>query len=230
VLFVCCWLWGDKWPTVYAERLRAALSRNIAQPFRFVLITDRPSAQADIISPLTEADQPFLQQPGCLARMRMFDREWQQSIGAQRGDRIANIDVDAVVCGNLDTLFNRRDEFTIMQGFNQTNPCPFNGSLWLFQAGQRHDVWTDFGPDAYEKYEVPIHSIADDQGWLHYKFPQAKAYTTKDGVYAFKKIGWGEAGRRGFPRNARIIAFPGRDPGKYPELDWIQRHWMGALC
>jgi hypothetical protein len=33
----------------------------------------------------------------------------------------------------LDPLFDRDDEFTIMQGFNQTNPCPFNGSLWMFR-------------------------------------------------------------------------------------------------
>jgi hypothetical protein len=191
-----------------------------------VLITDRTDVQADIVSPLVDADQPYLQIPGCLARMRMFDWYWQRSIGARSGDRIVNIDVDAVVTGNLDPLFDRDDEFTIMQGFNQTNPCPFNGSLWLFRAGERHDVWRDFGPDAHQKYGVPVHSIPDDQGWLHFKFPNAGAYTPRDGIYAFKKIGWGEAGRRGFPTNARVIAFPGRNPGKYSELDWIKKHWL----
>lgn len=211
---------------MYADRLRAALSRNIAQPFRFVLVTDNPDAQADIVSPIVDADQECLQKRGCLARMRMFAPEWQQSIGAARGDRIVNIDVDAVVIGNLDALFNRTDEFTIMQGFNQTNRCPFNGSLWMFQSGERRDVYEDFSFEAYAERKVPFHAFPDDQGWLHHKFPKAKAYTPRDGVYAFKKIGWGEAGRRGLPSNARLVAFPGRDPGDYPELDWIKRNWL----
>lgn len=229
-LFVCSWLWGMKWPGIYADRLLAGLRRNIAQDFRSVLITDQPiNGSADIVCPIKEEDRAFLLHPGCLIRMRMFDPAWQARIGARQGDRIVCVDVDAVVIGQLDPLFDRDDEFTIMQGFNQTNPCPFNGSLWMFRAGERHDVWTDFGIDAHKRYGVPIHSIADDQGWLHFKFPDAKAYTPKDGVFAFKKIGWvEEKGRRKLPDNARFVAFPGRDPGKYPEVDWIKRHWMRA--
>jgi hypothetical protein len=230
-LFVCSWLWGEKWPSVYAERLFAGVGRNLRQEFRSVLITDQVGyAAADIVCQIDAADRPLLAPPGCLVRMRMFDPAWQEKIGAKKGDRIVCIDVDAVITGLLDPLFDRDDEFTIMQGFNQTNPCPLNGSLWLFRAGERHDVWTDFGIDAHRKYEVPVHSIADDQGWLHFKFPSAKAYTPRDGVYAFKKIGWGAAGRRGLPDNARIVAFPGRDPGKYPELSWVRQHWLGAAA
>lgn len=231
MLLVCCWLWGEKWPPVYAERLFAGLRRNIAQEFRSVLITDSAPADsgADIVSPIKAEDYPLLERPGCLVRMRMFDPAWQASIGARKGDRIACVDVDSIITDALDSLFDRDDEFTIMQGFNQTNPCPVNGSLWLFRAGERHDVWTDFGIDAHRKYNVPVHSIADDQGWLHFKFPHAKAYTPRDGVYAFKKIGWGEAGRRGLPENARFVAFPGRDPAKYPDLAWVREHWL-ALC
>lgn len=235
MLFVCTWLWGTKWPPVYAERLFSGLSRNIRQPFMSVLITDQSyKGGADIVEPIAEEDEPYLQRLGCLVRMRMFDPQWQERIGAQAGDRIVNIDVDAVITANLDPLFDRDDEFTIMQGFNKTNPCPFNGSLWMFQAGRRHDVWTDFSLDAHRRYSVPIHSIADDQGWLHYKFPDAKAYTPRDGVYAFKKRGWGLVGRRELPDNARVVAFPGRDPAKYTEVNWIARHWLdvdnSGLC
>lgn len=225
-LFICTWLWGDKWPPIYVERLFAGLRRNLVQPFHSVLITDRADIGCtDIASTIAQEDLPLTRQLGCLVRIRMFDPQWQESIGAQPGDRIVNIDVDAVITGKLDPLFDRDGDFTIMQGFNQTNPCPFNGSLWMLRAGERPDVWTDFGLDAHRKFRVPIHSIADDQGWLHSKFPNAKAYTPADGVYAFKKIGWGVAGRRGLPDNARLIAFPGRDPGKYPEVSWIRAHW-----
>ncbi len=145
----------------------------------------------------------------------------QAAMGAKQGDRIVNIDVDAVVTGNLDPLLDRDDEFTILQGFNSTNPCPFNGSLWMFRAGERHDVSDDFSLEQYKARNVPYHAIPDDQGWLHYKFPNAAAYMPADGAYCFKKKTWpGE-----LPRGARIVAFPGRDPANYLHLEWVRRHW-----
>lgn len=232
-LFVATWLWGTKWKGDYAANLFASLRRNLKQPYRSVLVTDQPgNPGADIVCPIEDADKPLLDKPGCLVRMRMFDKAWQQKIGAVAGDRIVNIDVDAVVTRALDSLFDRDDEFTIMQGFNQTNPCPFNGSLWMFRAGERHDVFDDFSFDAYSARKVPFHAIPDDQGWLHYKFPNAAAWTAKDGVYAFKKISWpGVSGGtvHGLPSNARVVVFPGRDPRRYQWLGWVRQHWGGNL-
>src|ERR1051325_2542715 len=152
MLFVCSWLWGTKWGTEYPERLFAGVRRNLKQPHKLVLISDQSEAfGADLLSSIDETDLPLLTRPGCLVRMRVFDAEWQQRIGAKRGDRIVNIDVDAVVTGDLDPIFDRDDEFTIMQGFNSTNPCPFNGSLWMFRAGERHDVFDDFSFEEYHR-------------------------------------------------------------------------------
>jgi hypothetical protein len=227
MLFVCTWLWGDKWPAKYVQRLFDAVDRNLVQDHYTVLITNQDIIEGDIIAPIDKRDWHLLNRPGCLVRMRMFDRRLQKHIGARVGDRIVNIDVDAVICGALDPLFDRDDEFTIMQGFNTTNPCPFNGSLWMLRAGERFDVWDDFSWEAVQR--IPRHAIPDDQGWLHSKFPNAEAYTPKDGVYAFKKNTWPEGGlSRKLPDNARVVAFPGRDPAKYAELDWIRRHWLDA--
>jgi hypothetical protein len=224
-LFVCSWLWGKKWPSVYVERLFAGVARNLKQDFRSVLVTDQVGyAGADVVLQIETEDRPLLEVPGCLVRMRMFDPAWQARIGARTGDRIVCIDVDAVITGQIDPLFDRDDEFTIMQGFNTTNPCPFQGSLWMFRAGERHDVWSDFSYEAARL--VPFHGIPDDQGWLHSRFPNACAWTTEEGAYAFKKKGW-IGGRRKLPDNARVVVFPGRDPGKYPDVSWIRQHWLG---
>lgn len=179
---------------------------------------------ADSVHLIDEVDEPYLKLPGCLVRMRMFDAGWQERIGAKAGDKIVNIDIDCVITGLIDHLFNRNNEFTIMQGFNSTNPCPFNGSLWTFRAEERHDAWNDFGPEAHHRFNVPIHAIPDDQGWLHYKFPNAKAYGPQNGVYCFKKKTW-ETGKL-LPRDACVVAFPGRDPAKYQELEWVRRNWI----
>lgn len=228
MLFICTWRWGTKWKPHYAERLYAGIKRNLSPKWAItVLITDQPeTCDFDIVAPIDQIDRPLLALPGCLARMRMFDRAWQDRLGARPGDRIICIDVDAVIVGRLDPLFEGEfefeNEFTIMQGFNTTNPCPFNGSLWMFRAGERHDVWDDFSLDAYSIRNVPVHAIPDDQGWLHHKFPKAGAYGPENGVYAFKKRTW-----PGYlPENARVVAFPGRDPAAYVnKCEWVRQHW-----
>ena len=210
VIFICTWLWGTKWPTVYADRLFAGIKRNLRQEYRSVLITDQPVNCADIVCQIDEIDRPLLDRRGCLVRMRMFDHVWQERLGMKAGSRIVNIDVDAIITGELDPLFGGDDEFRIMQGFNSTNPCPFNGSLWMFRAGERHDVFDDFSFEEYKRLDVPFHAIPDDQGWLHSRFPNAASYTPADGVYAFKKKTW--PGGLELPGGARVIAFPGRTP------------------
>lgn len=227
MLIVSTWLWGKKWGTDYSQKLFVGLKRNIRQEFRTVLISDQtyPDSGADVVCAIPRDDYPLLAILGCLARMRVFSASMQEQMGAKKGDRIVNIDVDAVVTGELDPLFDRDDEFTILQGFNSTNPCPFNGSLWMFRAGERHDVSDDFSLEQYHARKVPFHAIPDDQGWLHYKFPDAKAYTPKDGAYCFKKKTW-SSGDDALPAGARVVAFPGRDPAKFLHLAWVKRHWQ----
>lgn len=233
MLFVCTWRWGSKWSGDYAGRLLAGLRRNLAQEHRTVLITDQPDDNTgfDVVVPIEAGDKRLLTAPGCLVRMRMFDAGWQARIGAARGDRIVNIDVDAVVTGPLDPLFLSDAEFIIMQGFNQTNPCPYNGSLWMFRAGERLDVFEDFSFESYARLGVPHHAFPDDQGWLRFKFPKAAAWRARDGVYAFKKITWpttSDGIKHGLPANARVVAFPGRDPADYQWLGWVREHWVGG--
>lgn len=227
MLHVVTWLWGNKWHPHYVERLSRGLRRNLKQDFRLILVTDQPGTwPVDVVvCPIAEVDKPLLSVLGCLVRMRVFDKWWQQSLGIEPGDRIVNIDVDAVITGELDQLFDRDDEFTIMQGFNSTNPCPYNGSLWMFRAGERHDVFDDFSLENYRKLGVPFHAIPDDQGWLHYKFPTGAAYTPEVGCYCFKKRTW-PTPDLSLPKGARIVAFPGRKPHDYLWLDWVKENWI----
>lgn len=235
MLRIVTFWWGDKWGPEYARRLLAGVKRNLKQPFEFIVATDgtlTEKAAALHLGPgstVTRILDPDLTQlRGCFARMRLFDAGWQRELSFERGDKIVCLDLDIVVTGALDRLFRGNHEFRIMQGYNATNPCPFNGSMWMFRVGERHDVWTDFSLENYSKRNLPYHAFPDDQGWLHHKFPDAAAFTVSDGVYAFKKLGWGAAGRRVLPIGARVVAFPGRDPAKYPQCDWIVKNWLAA--
>jgi hypothetical protein len=214
LLTVCTWKWGTRYGAEYVDRLSAGVTRNLRQPHDFRVFTPEPE------------DEHLTAIPGCFARLRMFDPEWQARNGFKPGDRIVCLDLDLIVTGQLDELFDRTDDFVILQGANAANPCPYNGSVMMFRAGTNHHLWEDFSLDAVKS--IPAYEFPDDQGWYAAKRPDAGAWNVgpESGVYAYQKPGWprGEA----LPKNASIVAFPGwRDPSGFTHLDWVKRHWIG---
>lgn len=228
VLTICCYAWGQKYPELYIRRLAAGVKRNLKQPYQFVCVTDTKRAKIDGVRyvQMPEKDVYLTKINGCFARLRLFDPTFQSEIGAYdevgAWDRIVNIDLDAVVTGPLDELFDRPEPFYILQGINTTNPCPYNGSLWMLRGAYRTDVWSGFS--LTKAAHMPVHAFPDDQGWFDLMLPNAGAYGPHCGVYGFKKKGWPSGD--GLPPGARLVAFPGwRDPIKFEHLAWVKEHW-----
>ena len=212
MLWVTTWRWMSKYPGHYVERLKAGIERNLKQECKF-----------GVFAPYAE-DEYLTKIPGCFCRLRMFDREWQKAHGIAEADRIVLVDLDVVITGPLDDLFDRDEDFVILQGANAANPCPFNGSLQMLRAGKHEEVWSDFS--LKKAGQVPFYEFPDDQGWLAAKIPDAAGWKAgpESGVYAFQKPGWpkGDA----LPKDARLVAFPGwRDPARFASLDWVKTHW-----
>jgi hypothetical protein len=207
------WLWGRKYGLGDIAKLRAGLERNIAAPFRFFVV--RPQAE----------DQHLTAINGCFARLRLFDPAWQELNGIRAGDRIVCIDLDVVVTGPLDAIFDHDDPFAILQGANAVNPCPYNGSLWQLRAGYRPDVWSDFTREAAAR--VPHWEFPDDQAWMHSKLSGAARWKVgpSSGIYGYQKPAW--PGGDGLPADARLVVFPGwRSPEKFKHLAWVKQHWV----
>lgn len=211
-LLIATWKWGKKYPLEYVSRLKAGIARNMRQEYRFAVFGPE------------EEDEHLTEIPGCFCRLRMFDPEWQEKQGIENGDRIVCIDLDVVVTGDLEPLFDREDPFLILQGANASNPCPYNGSIWSLIAGYRPDVWVDFSLDAAKA--VAHDRFPDDQAWLADRIPTATGWRvgSESGIYAFKKPGWPKGDE--LPKDARLVAFPGwRDPQHFKHLPWIKEHW-----
>lgn len=227
MLTVCTWLWGEKYSGDYVAKLYNGLRRHLTQPFQFRCFTDR-GLDADVRL-IPRQDRHLLDIKGCFARLRVFDPVFQRLENLH--DRIVCIDLDTVITGPLDPLFNRPEPFVILRGANAANPNPFNGSLWMFRAGTHHDIWSDFElTSACDALRVAgkVYDFPDDQGWFWHKVPGAAGWKAgaASGVYGFQKPGWpkGEA----LPDGARLVAFFGkRDPSQFVHLDWVKKEWLG---
>ena len=199
MITIVTWCWGRKYSKEDVERLRIGIDRHLVQPHRFICMSDRviDSYSKPIL------DSELLREPGCLARVRLFDPEFQEVIGVS--DKIVNIDLDVVVTGSLDKLFERDESFVILSGVNASNPCPFNGSIFMLRKGVHPEVWNDFSLDKIKN--IPYFIFPDDQAWFHHKLPNAATWTVKDGIYAFEKPGWPK-GTQELPTDARLVVFP----------------------
>ncbi len=210
MLNIGTWVWGDKYDQRYVERLFAGIRRHLSQPYR------------PWVFQVSEHDHYLTEIPGCFARLRMFDPIWQRDNGID--DRLVCLDLDVVITGPLDPLFDRPESFVILQGANAANPCPFNGSVMMLRAGAHPEVWSDFSLQAAGK--APFYAFPDDQGWLWHKLPNAAGWNCgpESGIWSFGKRGWPQDNK--LPQGARIVAFPGkRDPSMFTYLDWVKENW-----
>jgi hypothetical protein len=209
-LTVATWIWGTKYRGDYIARLDYGLRRNLRSPFRFI-----------VLNPFA-ADMWL--RDGCLCRMRLFDPGFQEIYGIKNGEHVAVLDLDIVITGRLDPLFERDESLVILAGANAANPCPFNGSVMMMTAGANVDLWADLNADVLQT--IPRYEFPDDQGWIHFKRPNAATWQvgSSSGIYAFRKPGWPPGDE--LPVDARLVAFPGRrDPSQFTHLPWVKKFW-----
>lgn len=116
--------------------------------------------------------------PNCFRRLSMFRRDAADIFG----ERFVCMDLDCVIGGPLDPLFDRREDLVLFKG---TAPeRPYNGSMMLLSAGCRPHVYERFdqaGADASgEKF------CGSDQAWLaHCLGWGEKTWSEKDGVFFY---------------------------------------------
>lgn len=242
MLTVCTWLWGNKFGDDHVSRLFSSVDRNLREPHRNMLITERERV---IVLPSNVErhaikDVDLTQVKGCFARLRMFDSGWQKNRGID--DRLVCVDLDSVITGPLDPLFDRPEDFVIMQGGNASNPCPYNGALMMIRPGANEHLWTSFSLEAASS--ETFFSFPDDQGWIAARAPLAAGWRTgpEHGVYVYRKPGWpmktmtqpapGTGQPRFFddmtddlPPGARLVTFINKDPSRLGHLPWVQEHW-----
>lgn len=186
------WLWADM------------VSRNLVMPHRLACVTtetDLPPSVERIDPPGEFEDvQPKwgVRKPNCFRRLVMFKRNAAKTFGR----RFVSMDLDVVIGGQLDPLFDRREDLVLYKG---TAPArPYNGSMMLIKAGCRPQVYDDFDQAGADASGEAFHG--SDQAWLAHKLgPNEAVWTEADGIYHW--VEYLKAVKRCRPK---VLFFPGK--------------------
>lgn len=185
---------------VWADMVR----RNLTMPHRLACVTDDPTG----IDPSVEIIKPpgeFLDirnprwangRPQCYRRLSMYRRDAAKIFGK----RFVCMDLDVVIAGLLDPLFDRPEDLVLFKGTSANRP--YNGSMQLITAGCRPQVYEQFNQAA--ALESSAQFCGSDQAWLAHCLGWNEAtWDEADGVHFY-----GPKYRRA-KEKPRVMFFPG---------------------
>lgn len=232
MLTVVCWKWRSapgyrsSFDSASVNTLRSMVARHYRRPHEFVCVTDDASGiDADIRVEPIRNDFAGLAGPhgvNCYRRLRMFSKDAADWLGP----RFVSLDLDVVITGELEVLWDRPEDFV---AFGDTaTGTPYNGSMILLRAGTRTKVWETFDPATSPQRTRSLGLIGSDQAWIGACLgPNEPRWGPKDGVYSWRLHVKKHGGA--LPPGARAVIFHGADnPWDAPlraRHSWIREHY-----
>lgn len=239
-LTICTFWWHDErakcrgiyeFTLDHIHRTKRGVDKNLTVPHEFVVVTDKPEAFKDEIDIRAVKLDKTTFIPGTRFAKLML---WREDIGDIIGKRIAYIDLDCVITGSLDPIFNRTEDVVLWRNPNyqvKKRRGRYNTSIILLDAGARPHLYDTFNPAKHPR-ELRKNLGGTDQAWIstQLSITDEAYWSSNDGVYGagrLKDIAPGV--RTELPENARIVFFPGpREPGM-PEIQkihpWIKDYF-----
>jgi hypothetical protein len=149
---------GQKYGAEYVNRLAAMLRRHTSKVVPFICITDDAKGLADDIENIP-ARYPELQ--GWWQKPALFG-----GYGFEQ-ERLLFLDLDTVIVGNVDFLFEYEGPFAILRDFY--HPVHYGSAIMSIAPGFGRHVWDRFRvtPDTI------IQSMWGDQDWIKACVPHA---------------------------------------------------------
>lgn len=211
MITVLTWLWSQpegrtKFTAHHVNVWADMVRRNLDMPHRIACVTSTPEgidSSVEIITPPGEFEEVQPRwgptKPNCFRRLAMFRRDAAKIFG----ERFVCMDLDCVIGGPLDPLFDREEDLVLFKG---TAPGrPYNGSMMLIKAGCRPHVYETF--DQAGADESGDKFLGSDQAWLAHSLGSGEAtWDEGDGVWFYGKHWLREIKRA----HARILFFPGK--------------------
>lgn len=211
----------------HVDTLRRMVARHYRKPHRFVCVTDDPAGITEPDVELFELWSDFgtvanpsgRHNPSCYRRLRLFAK----NPGSWLGERFVVLDLDAVIVGSLAPLWDRTEDFVIWKSATSGNP--YNGSMWMLNAGARPQVWRDFDPNVSPRESHSAGYYGSDQAWIAQSLGRGEAtWGREDGVLSFRNDVRPRGGA--LPPGAKVVFFHGKtDPwsAEAQKLDWVRK-------
>ena len=153
---ILCVRFGTKYGIDYVEKLRNMVSRNLTVPYEFVCLTDDPTPIKDVRI-ILQKNSGYVR--GWWHKVHMFDPHL-----ALNG-RILYMDLDVVVCGNIDKLVTTyKHEFLGIRDFNRKfykSWKNLNSSVLSWTHGTQTHIWDQFCSG--KQTAMRLHG---DQDWI----------------------------------------------------------------
>jgi hypothetical protein len=229
MLTVLTWLWAQPggrttYRPEHVNAWAAMVRRNLRLPHRVVCVTDMPAGIApdvEIIDPPDDFTAVRLatwgpSRPQCLRRLSMFRRDAADIFG----DRFVSMDMDCVITGSLDPLFDRPEDIVLYAAPPGSKPATrrFNGSMLMMTAGARPHVFDQFDPTAAARASAEL--FGSDQAWISASLDGSEStWSEADGVY------WAGRWENDIAARCRVVFFQ----GEAKPWDVIPEHKLGRI-
>jgi hypothetical protein len=163
-------------------------------------------------------------------RLRLFTEEMADLIGG----RFACTDLDVVLCGKVDPIFNNSAPFKAWADpYRQNQYCT---SVFMMDAGAFPHVHDDFDVNKALALRYCGRFSGYDQAWISFALSGQPVWTEADGVMSFKRdiiraddLKDAAPTAQTLPAHARIINFHGkfnpRDADVQARLPWVAEFW-----
>jgi len=248
MIAVVTFLWSDptyRWNHLFTyraehvEKLFASIDRHLSLPHENVLVTDVGHladswAHVDRVVPMWDDHRNLPgwrgKGRGCYPRLKAFDPDVGQQLAGD-AEHFVWFDLDCVITGDLDPLFEDVPSFKAWRDANP--PTPYCGSMIAMRPGARTRVWTLFNRNPHDAIARARHYIGTDQAWIGHCLGLNEAtWGTEDGVYNFRHDlvrQSSDVHEIALPDNARLVFFTGPvDPSQketQEQCPWISEHW-----
>lgn len=229
MLTVVTYLWRGRsrhYEPAHVQRLAQSVARWLTVPHQFVCFTDQAVPGVDT------RPNPAPQYP-----QRCYRRLWLFSEAATAlADQVLHLDLDLVVCGNLDALVARSGDLVIYKaGSIARRGYSLNPSVLLLKTGTQTDIWRTF-----KKWPEHVAALARNDGWwgsdqavisyLRRDGLEPPTFGPEDGVVSFRHIR--SAQLTAPPPGTCIVSFHGKRTPFEADVQaahpWIAAAWQEA--
>ena len=239
---IVLWKWNQptarsRYSAEHVNTMVRQLDRNMDTPCRIVCVTDDPTdLLCDTVplwpdhSQMSNASGAHL--PSCYRRLKIFDSETLAQMKISRGDKVISMDLDTVVVQSVDPLLHRDYPFVAWAVPGNRHPKVYNGSLFMFTAGEFDWLYHKFDPQRSPVEARAAGFFGSDQAYLSMQLIQNNKshgvgeWTTEDGVLSYVRD---VRANRCLPAHARVVNFHGRakpwDSDVKEQSPWVEKYW-----